>query len=465
MAGADAFRFRHLLIRDAAYEALPKQARAELHERFADWLEHEGAALVELDEIAGWNLEQAVRYRGELGIDVDGDLASRAADHLAAAGKRANDRRDARAASTLLSRALHLLDAPDPRRPPLVMDLATVLVQMGELERAGALIADAPDHPRLLIVRCELLTATNPNEMVRIADSELPALIDELEARGDDATLARAYMVLFTAYWMRSNATKAAEARAAAVDHARRSGDDGLVTEALMWQAGPIIYGPAGRDAAARWADETASSNADSPIMAAGVAMVRSHVALMDGDFVESRSQMAIADEAFGALGFELLRSASGQFYSQIALAAGDAAESVRVAREFYEIGGALGDTSYRPTTGAHLATALVAGGQLDEAEAVADEVDAMSADADVVNFAMTRCARARIAAVRGDRERAKQLAREGLEFALRTDFVLWHGLAYQALFEVDPDDTEARERMLDCYRIKGYRPGIQAYS
>ena len=37
-AGDDAFRFRHLLIRDAAYDALSKATRAELHERFAAWL-------------------------------------------------------------------------------------------------------------------------------------------------------------------------------------------------------------------------------------------------------------------------------------------------------------------------------------------------------------------------------------------------------------------------------------------
>src|SRR5256712_11598698 len=34
LAGEDGFRFRHLLIRDAAYEALPKGTRARLHERF-----------------------------------------------------------------------------------------------------------------------------------------------------------------------------------------------------------------------------------------------------------------------------------------------------------------------------------------------------------------------------------------------------------------------------------------------
>ena len=64
LAGEDGYRFRHLLIRDAAYEALPKATRAELHERFAAWLEARGMELVELDEIVGYHLEQAFSYRG-----------------------------------------------------------------------------------------------------------------------------------------------------------------------------------------------------------------------------------------------------------------------------------------------------------------------------------------------------------------------------------------------------------------
>ncbi len=65
LPGDDAFRFRHLLIRDAAYESLPKASRAELHERFADWLDEHGG-LVEQDEIVGYHLEQASRHRREL---------------------------------------------------------------------------------------------------------------------------------------------------------------------------------------------------------------------------------------------------------------------------------------------------------------------------------------------------------------------------------------------------------------
>src|SRR5205807_4974888 len=106
-----------LLIRDAAYEALPKSVRAELHERFADWLAQRGG-VVELDEIVGYHLEQAVAYRRELGQPANG-LAARAGELLAAAGRRALWREDRRAASVLLGRALEL-----PR--PLQLD--TVLV-------------------------------------------------------------------------------------------------------------------------------------------------------------------------------------------------------------------------------------------------------------------------------------------------------------------------------------------------
>src|SRR6185437_106608 len=93
----DAFRFRHLLIRDAAYQALPKATRAELHERFSAWLEERAPDLVELDEILGYHLEQAAHYRLELGRPSP-ELQGRAAERLANAGVRAEARRDAGAA-------------------------------------------------------------------------------------------------------------------------------------------------------------------------------------------------------------------------------------------------------------------------------------------------------------------------------------------------------------------------------
>src|SRR5207244_3153518 len=99
--------FHHLLLRDAAYDALPKSVRADLHARFADWLEQRGSELVELDELLGYHLEQAARYVDELG-QADGELAIAAGERLGAAGKRAFWRGDWRTAPALLDRALSL---------------------------------------------------------------------------------------------------------------------------------------------------------------------------------------------------------------------------------------------------------------------------------------------------------------------------------------------------------------------
>jgi class 3 adenylate cyclase len=118
-AGEDGFRFRHLLIRDAAYDALPKASRAELHQRFARWLEQRGDDLVELDEILGYHLEQAARYKQELGHP-DTTLAERAGARLAAAGRRARWRGDDRSAAGLLERALEMTR---PSRLDVVLEL------------------------------------------------------------------------------------------------------------------------------------------------------------------------------------------------------------------------------------------------------------------------------------------------------------------------------------------------------
>ena len=63
-AAEDAFRFAHALIREVAYSGLPKLQRADLHERLAEWLKTKPQAA---DEIVGYHLERACRYRSELG--------------------------------------------------------------------------------------------------------------------------------------------------------------------------------------------------------------------------------------------------------------------------------------------------------------------------------------------------------------------------------------------------------------
>ena len=64
------YRFGHQIIRDTAYGSLLKRVRAQLHERFVTWAERvnqERGRELEFEEILGYHLEQAYRYRTELG--------------------------------------------------------------------------------------------------------------------------------------------------------------------------------------------------------------------------------------------------------------------------------------------------------------------------------------------------------------------------------------------------------------
>jgi predicted ATPase len=161
----DAFRFRHLLVRDAAYSGLSKQERTALHERFASWLERTaGKRLTEYEEIVGHHLEQAYRYRTELGpLDDHGrDLAARAGQRLAAAGRRALARSDLSAAVGLLARAHDLLGM-SALGLEVTVDLAEALVDagqfaqveavLGEVRRAAAAADDRRLEARGMLVR------------------------------------------------------------------------------------------------------------------------------------------------------------------------------------------------------------------------------------------------------------------------------------------------------------------------
>ena len=113
MPGDDAFRFRHLLIRDAAYDSLPKETRADLHERFALWID-EHVQLVEQDEIVGYHLEQAVLYRRELGLDERGLAGSCRPATQRSRSKRQGTRRQPRGRAAARARR----DAPGGRGFP-----------------------------------------------------------------------------------------------------------------------------------------------------------------------------------------------------------------------------------------------------------------------------------------------------------------------------------------------------------
>ena len=129
--GEEAFRFRHILIRDAAYQSIPKERRADLHEGFAAWIGRVGGDRAEeQDEIVGYHLEQAFRYREELG-PLDDRARARSAGGDAARGGRFACARSLRRGSVanLLGRAPACWS---PRTQPGSLSCPTSRSRLGE---------------------------------------------------------------------------------------------------------------------------------------------------------------------------------------------------------------------------------------------------------------------------------------------------------------------------------------------
>jgi class 3 adenylate cyclase/tetratricopeptide (TPR) repeat protein len=223
LAGEDGYRFRHILIRDAAYDALPKTVRADLHARFAAWLAEHGNALVERDEIVGYHLEQAVRYHADLGRS-DPDLSERAAERLATAGQRALDRLDGRAAYALLTRAVELLRL---HRLELGLELelawVTVDVDVQAAAQAADTVADqaeaAGDRSAAMLARAMalVLRAISGDVAATDAPEELcRAALPYEEERADPRRLGLLWSVTAVAaqYRMRNGESVAAHERA-----------------------------------------------------------------------------------------------------------------------------------------------------------------------------------------------------------------------------------------------------------
>ena len=203
----DAYRFRHLLIRDAAYDSLPKLERAELHEQFADWLERTaGDRLAELDEITGYHLDQARAYRLALGPDDDRTraLALRAGRRLAAAGRRSAERDEVPTAVRLLSQAEALLvEDPQTRFDTLVRllevgvdeDLTASLRIARQAEAVGAELGDRELRRARLWIG-GVRSFTDPSFQLKDVRAEAESAARVFEAAGDVDALLDAYVVM-----------------------------------------------------------------------------------------------------------------------------------------------------------------------------------------------------------------------------------------------------------------------------
>jgi class 3 adenylate cyclase len=432
LIGEDAFRFHHGLLRDAAYQMLPKEERADLHERLADWLAaREGVA--DADEFVGFHLEQAQRYLGELGPpdERSRDLAGRAASRLSAAASRAFGRSDAPAAENLSRRAAALRGPQDPQR---AWDLIGLGWMLGDADRAtemsqtfdeALVVAEttgeerAVAHASLGATFARWLVA--PEGGADAIAALLDPLIPRLQAWADDRGLAIAYVCRSQIHW---NACRFEDARrdcARAVPHARAAGDGTFERIALVTGAQGGAIGPASVD---QIFDDVAELEARATVYPSLRSMsinLASAANALRGDFDEARR---LRDER-SAVALELLgREPAGAYEAswRLETLAGDHAAAEEWAARGYDLLMSYGDVAHASTQAVNRAVSSYLLGRFDDARRYADACRQMSASDDAINQYSWRSVEAKLLARDGRIDQAVRLIGEALERAETTD-------------------------------------------
>jgi DNA-binding SARP family transcriptional activator/tetratricopeptide (TPR) repeat protein len=471
--GEETLRFHHVLLRDAAYATLPKSLRADLHERLARWLE---TRPVRSDELVGFHLEQAYRYRTELGpMGKDTRrLAKSAGDRLAKAGLRAARGGDVHAVSNLLARATTLLDAKEVAEHDLLTELGLAVWRSGDLQAAEQILRQAletaisqNDRRAELRARLELANlrlAVSPeggaDELLSLATEALPVL----EERQDVRTLGRFWYVLaFVHGGHRCQYRESTAAAERALGYFRRSGWS--VAPCLQEIAAGLYYGPTRVEEAigrCRALLEEADRGGE-----ANIVTFLAGLEAMTGRFDAARELASRARTIYEELAWTVNVSTNYvTVAADIEFSAGAYVEAERLLSESCRRLEAWGERGHLATQAAQLGEALYAQGRFDEAFGWADLAEKSAASDDASAQFSWRALRAKALARNQRFEEAETLAREAAERASATDAVTQHGhvlLARAEVFRLEGRVHEGGDAIKDAIRLLDAKENVAA--
>jgi predicted ATPase/class 3 adenylate cyclase len=474
--GEEAYRFRHVLIRDAAYRSLTKHARADLHERHAAWLEWVAQdRLREFEEIVGYHFEQAFQYRLVLGVrgsraDV---LAARACERLEAAGRRALVRTDLPAAIALLERAWRLLASRDPRRMALLAEIGATMIRAGRLaaarkvldeaERLAAAAADERAAAHVLVQQQVLRFLHVDDGGTEAAAGAVARVLPVFERCQDELGLCRARRLEGWLHWNEARAEAAAQSWERAAMHARMALDQHEHNEILTWIASSLWFGPTPAEEGIRRCELMRAEVRESPEAEAAILRDLAGMYAMVGSFAHARKLLATSNAAYAEFGLTL-NAATDQNEAFVELLAGNPAAAEATLRVGYRALEEMGERAFRSTVAALLAQAILQQGRDAEAEELAALSAGLAASRDLLTQVLWRLVRVRVLARRAALHDAEELAREAVTIAEGTDFLNYRADTLLELAQVlavagSTDEAAASAAAaLGLYDLKGNR-------
>jgi class 3 adenylate cyclase/tetratricopeptide (TPR) repeat protein len=425
----DAFRFRHLLIRDAAYESVPKETRATLHEQFAAWLDGH-AHLVEQDEIAGYHLEQAARYREEIGSP-DAAVAEHAFRRLGAAGMAALNRSDWKAARALMGRALALVPVGHAARLDVLPDYYLSLLESVSWDEARAVVAElhaSPDaraqaYAAMFNEEIELINARSPGFSTTRFNEAVSSAAATFERLGDAKGLAFATRLIAYERWAALRIAEAVEKFELAAANAARAGAGYLEDDARARIAKAEAMGPTPLHEVVERIEGLIRSYADRPLAVAGMRGALARVLATRGEIDAARA-LQDSEDVFVEAGMELEATSGDWTKALVARHAGDYEEQERLLKVMVEKLESLNDRSYLSTHAMQHGMCLAGLGRDEEAQRALERAREVTIPEDIADLIGLDALEAVLKARRGELDEAEVLANRALTRADETDFI-----------------------------------------
>jgi class 3 adenylate cyclase len=419
ISGEEAFRFKHVLIREIAYAGLAKSARAELHSAFAAWLH--GRGVEELAEIRAYHLDRAVTLLVELDGTAPRELAREAASALEAAGKRALAREANRPGRHLLLRAVELEPTLERRYQAAraawrLDDIPTVAVEMERVRDEARGMDDRRIEGRALIALGEV-TAFRDSDSPRSRQliEEGLALLEPDDSIGRFDAL-RQLSVL--ARWVGDN-NGARRYAQQALEAARATGRKDLMSWAANGLASSYLWSFELERAEAQAVEAQRLAEESGGIVPRGQALqVLASVAERRGHSEEATRLYEDAIALFAGAGAVLDQGRTLNHLAELVMVHGDEERGEKLAREAIRMLEPLGDRGYLCESQRILAEILVHQGKIEEAERFALDAVETVGPHDVTSLATTRMAVGLVRAAQGRDEEAEALLREAVERA-----------------------------------------------
>ena len=242
LEGQGEYSFWHVLIRDVAYEQIPRRARLQKHRAAAAWIEEiSGERITDHAEFLAHHHGQALELARAVGAEEQtAELEDRARLFLRLAGDRAL-RLDIGAAQAYYRRALELSRPGDRGRGELLLKSGEAAYQAGDLEEADHLCRDAVSEARARGDR--LLEGEAGVSLANLfwfrgdrerAWSAIVAAVELLEREPPGPELARAHAQMGRDLMLADRSREAVQAAQKSLEIAQPAGLDELVALSLQ---------------------------------------------------------------------------------------------------------------------------------------------------------------------------------------------------------------------------------------